>query len=223
MDVPTSIPVMTLPQAILFPGALLPLFIYEKEYRSMLRDALHSHRMIGVALRKAGSSRRIPHKVAGLGLIRAAVTRQDGTTMLFLFGMARVQLLKVTKSKPYRIYEVLPLRPQPRNEEVSTLAEHVRKLVQMRLKQGIKVPPSELKKIFPIQTDDEAAAFTAGSIQSFIEYIDKVNDPGQLADIVSCTLLHEAEHRQTILSTVDIKPRLEQVILMLQQEIASQT
>ncbi|MEP6664219.1 MAG: LON peptidase substrate-binding domain-containing protein, partial [Verrucomicrobiota bacterium] len=35
---------MTLPNATLFPQALLPLHIFEPRYRKMLADALGSHR-----------------------------------------------------------------------------------------------------------------------------------------------------------------------------------
>ena len=40
MKIPREIPVMTLPNATLFPQALLPLYIFEPRYRQMLADAL---------------------------------------------------------------------------------------------------------------------------------------------------------------------------------------
>ena len=52
MDLPQEIPVMILPNIILFPQAMLPLHIFEPRYRQMLRDALDSHRMFSVALIK---------------------------------------------------------------------------------------------------------------------------------------------------------------------------
>ena len=49
MMIPSEVPVMTLPNATLFPQALLPLYIFEPRYRQMLVDMLHSHRMFSVA------------------------------------------------------------------------------------------------------------------------------------------------------------------------------
>ena len=39
MLLPAEVPVMTLNQAILFPQAMLPLYIFEPRYRKMLKDA----------------------------------------------------------------------------------------------------------------------------------------------------------------------------------------
>ena len=83
---------MTLPNATLFPQALLPLYIFEPRYRQMLADALHSHRMFSVAMQKPGSKRESPLTVAGLGLIRVSVGHRDGTSHLILQGLARVEL-----------------------------------------------------------------------------------------------------------------------------------
>ena len=83
---------MTLPNATLFPQALLPLYIFEPRYRQMLADALHSNRMFSVAMQKPGSTRETPSPVAGLGLIRVSVGHRDGTSHLILQGLARVEL-----------------------------------------------------------------------------------------------------------------------------------
>jgi len=48
---------MTLPNATLFPQALLPLYIFEPRYRQMLAEALHSSRMFAVAMQKPGNTR----------------------------------------------------------------------------------------------------------------------------------------------------------------------
>src|SRR5213083_3578592 len=110
MDLPREVPVMTLPSAILFPQALLPLYIFEPRYQRMLSDALGSHRMFSVAMQKPGRSRETPCAVAGLGLIRASVARKDGTSNLVLQGIARVELAEVVQTRPYRIHTIRALR-----------------------------------------------------------------------------------------------------------------
>ncbi|MBI3192595.1 MAG: LON peptidase substrate-binding domain-containing protein, partial [Pedosphaera parvula] len=60
MEIPSEVPVMILPNAILFPQAMLPLHIFEPRYRRMLADALHSHRMFCVAMQKPGCVRETP-------------------------------------------------------------------------------------------------------------------------------------------------------------------
>ena len=113
MKIPREIPVMTLPNATLFPQALLPLYVFEPRYRQMLADALHSNRMFSVAMQKPGSPRGTPSPVAGLGLIRVSVGHRDGTSHLILQGIARVELEEAGRTKPYRIQRIRPLRTPP--------------------------------------------------------------------------------------------------------------
>ena len=82
MTLPDEVPVMTLPNATLFPQALLPLYIFESRYRQMLADALHSNRVMSVAMRKPNSARETPTEIAGVGMIRVSVAHKDGTSHL---------------------------------------------------------------------------------------------------------------------------------------------
>ena len=52
VTLPEQLPVMPLPGAVLFPHALLPLYIFEPRYRKMLEHALRKHRMFCVTLIK---------------------------------------------------------------------------------------------------------------------------------------------------------------------------
>src|SRR4051812_33779518 len=45
ITLPLEVPVMTLPNVVFFPQALLPLHIFEQRYREMLRDVLGSNRL----------------------------------------------------------------------------------------------------------------------------------------------------------------------------------
>src|SRR6202051_921951 len=141
MKIPREIPVMTLPNATLFPHALLPLYIFEPRYRQMLADALHSNRMFSVAMQKPGSTRETPSPIAGLGLIRVSVGHSDGTSHLILQGIARVQLCETVRYKPYRIQRIQPLASPPCKEIViDALLAKVRELLEERVDLGINFP-----------------------------------------------------------------------------------
>src|SRR6185436_8204059 len=101
MEFPDRAGVMILSGACLFPQALLPLFIFEPRYRRMLEATLNGHRMFVVAMARPDVSRESPLPVAGLGLVRASVQNDDGTSNLVLQGLTRVRLGKVTRYKPY--------------------------------------------------------------------------------------------------------------------------
>src|SRR3954469_21509535 len=133
MKMPREVPVMTLPNATLFPQALLPLYIFEPRYRQMLAEALQSNRMFSVAMQKPGTTRESPVPVAGLGLIRVAVDHRDGTSHLILQGIARVVLAEALRYKPNRVQKIKPIHIPPcDNVKVDALMAKVRELLEER-------------------------------------------------------------------------------------------
>ena len=101
------LPVFPLPQTVLFPGALLPLHIFEPRYRAMVKDALATNKALAIALiRETGE--RDPHRnppiepVAGIGLIIDHAELADGRYNILLRGRARVRLEELPFVPPYR-------------------------------------------------------------------------------------------------------------------------
>jgi Lon protease-like protein len=219
MELPSEIPVMVLPNAILFPQAMLPLYIFEPRYRQMLSDVLDSHRMFSIALQKPGRTRETPSPVAGLGLVRASVGNRDGTSHLVLQGIARVQLAEPVRYKPYRVQRIRPLQTTSSDSVVvDALAAKVLELVATRLEQGFELPVHVLKQLSRQQSEisPESPAF---ALKQVIHYLVNLENPDQLADLISCTLLPGARQRQVILETSNLEARLKHLIHFLLAEI----
>jgi len=216
MKLPREVPVMTLPNATLFPQALLPLYIFEPRYRQMLAQALHTNRMFSVAMQKPGSTREAPLPVAGLGLIRVSVGHRDGTSHLILQGLARVELEGAVRYKPYRVERVRPLETPPcDNVTVDALVAKVRELLAERLDLGLPFP-------FPLgslgKSKNGHAPF-APPAKEVMQYLESVADPEHAVDLVSCAVLPGAVERQAILETVNLEGRLRRLIHFLLDEI----
>src|SRR5438132_10603533 len=98
---------MPLPGAVLFPHALLPLYIFEPRYREMLEHALKHHRMFCVTLIKPSCSQWFAPEdffhIASVGLIRACVGRGDGTSNLILQGLERVRFSAFQQEAPFPV------------------------------------------------------------------------------------------------------------------------
>src|SRR5437870_7032563 len=218
MKLPKEVPVMTLPNATLFPQALLPLYIFEPRYRQMLVDSLNTDRMFTVAMQKPGRTRETPSPVAGLGLIRVSVGHRDGTSHLILQGIARVELEQAVRCEPYRIQRIRPLQSPPcDNVKVDALVAKVRELLEERINLGLPFP-------FPVMSPDKCSSSKSAPPPSFspkeiLNYLDSISDPEQAADLVSCAVLPGAVERQTILETVDVEARLRRLIQFLMAEI----
>ena len=50
-------------------------------------------------------------------------------------------------------------------------------------------------------------------------YLDKLTDPEQAADLISCAVLAGPVERQTILETIDLQQRLKHLVHFLMAEI----
>ena len=113
MAVPSEMPVMVLPDCHLFPGCLLPLFIFEDRYRMMMRQILDSHRMFCIGNREGNSSDDPISPYSTAGLVRACVRQEEGTSNLLLLGVVRIRLCGWTQVAPYRIAKVEPVPTDP--------------------------------------------------------------------------------------------------------------
>jgi ATP-dependent Lon protease len=219
MNLPSEVPVMTLPNATLFPQALLPLYIFEMRYRQMLADALHGNRMMAVAMRKPGATRETPVEIAGVGLIRVSVAHKDSTSHLILQGLTRVKLGKVLKYRPYRVQQIEPLATPPANaNKAGALLGTVRELLKERVQLGMPFPFPFVSHNKPGAPGQPPPAFSPKEV---IGYLDSINDPDQAADLVSCAVLAGAEDRQAILETLDVEARLRQLAKFLLRDIQS--
>jgi len=197
---------MTLPGATLFPQGLLRLYIFEPRYRRMLAEVLEGHRMFLVAMQKPGVGRESPLPIGGLGLIRMSVTHPDGTSHLLLQGLARADLERVVRYKPYRVQLIRPLATPPcDNVRVDALVAKVRELLQERVERSLPFAgPSLLVPVAP---------------KDVLGYLDSLTNPEHAADWVSCAVLPRAEERQALLETVDVETRLRRLIYFLLAEL----
>jgi len=210
MQIPSQVPVMTLPHATLFPQALLPLYIFEPRYRKMLADALETHRLFIVARQRPGSKREMPEAVAGLGMIRVSVNHEDGTSHLLLQGMSRVRLKEAVRYKPYRVQRIQPIRvAECDSVAADALMAKVKELLDEWVKLGAPLPlglPSG-----SVTAESEAI--------DVLRYLGSLQDPESLADLAACTVLRDSDSRQVLLETEHVEARLRKLIHFLLAEI----
>jgi Lon protease-like protein len=185
MELPSRVGIMSLPNAILFPQALLPLYIFESRYREMLNQTLEDQRMFAVALCDTNLH---PYRIGGVGLIRACVHNPDGTANLVLQGVARVRFTRFVQRNPYFIAEIEPLHiPPATHPETDQVAQQILKVVNLAVAKGEKVP------------------------EWMIRFLDELKDYEVLADLVAYTFIEDILTKQAILEELDIHHRLVRV------------
>lgn len=102
----SELPVFPLPNVVLFPGALMPLHIFEPRYRTMIRNVLETHRafamtqQLGEALDAQGQPPMA--SIATAALIVDHAELPDGRFNILIRGEARVALDELPFVPPYR-------------------------------------------------------------------------------------------------------------------------
>ncbi len=196
---PMEVPVMPLPGALLFPHALLPLYIFEKRYREMLEHALAHDRMFCVALVRPECQEWKEaddfFEIATVGLIRACVGRRDGTSNLILQGLHRVRFTGFPRLHPFPVAQIEPL---PQDTDVTVETEALGSKV-LELYTRFK----KLGRQLPAKVD---------------RYLSDLSDLAMLADLMAATFVVDPLRRQQILQELDLNSRLRRVIQYLSEE-----
>jgi Lon protease-like protein len=202
MELPDEVPVMPLPGAVLFPHALLPLYIFEPRYRDMLKHALNHQRMFCVALVKPSCPDwHAPEDffhLTTVGLIRACVGRGDGTSNLILQGLQRVRFTEFEQETPFPVARIDIVESRDATTvKTEALAEKVLELYR-KLKRDERKLPARVDR-----------------------YLSQLNDVEMLADLVASTFVSDPLRRQRVLEESSINQRLRLVITYLRDEIGS--
>lgn len=113
-----AVPLFPLADVWLLPGAMAPLNIFEPRYRQMIEDSLDRSGRLVIGTVRRGHEFEMPGKppvypVAGLGEIVKHERRSDGTFIILLLGIGRVELEEVPSDRLYRRVRVRPLAEIP--------------------------------------------------------------------------------------------------------------
>jgi ATP-dependent Lon protease len=202
LHVPETVPVMTLPNTVFFPQALLPLHIFEPRYRQMLRDVLSSNRIFAVArLDPAPSDRDEPlPAIASIGIIRACQKGENDTSNLLLQGICRVEVQAIVRETPYRVIAVKPVSTTAgtHHAELELLRLEVMRLLNLRRRLGTPVP------------------------KGMTQFLESIDDVDTFADIAVFNLCEDSALKQQLLETLETRRRLQLFASALKTEIEDQ-
>lgn len=187
---------MILPWVTLFPGAMIPLHIFEERYRRMCADALSGNRMFVIAHADPGGELA---PLGCLGVIRACVTNPDGTSHLVLQGVARVELSDFSPTPyPSALVEVLPVEPHS-DQNLPNLRSRLLETCKASAKLGLPMP------------------------EGFEKHLHSVPDPGAFADLVAAALVADPVAKRRLLEELSIADRTRMLIDCLEDMLRAQS
>ncbi len=157
VNMPDQIPVFPLTRVVLLPGEILPLHVFEPRYRAMVRDALNSHRVIGMieyAAEHESSTQETPpvREIGCVGFIADHKELPDGRYLIWLLGLERFSIdEEIPVDSLYRQFRVTY---KPNQESAEALA-------------GLQPVRRELRRVLPRLVEVDEADRSAIEEQMF--------------------------------------------------------
>jgi Lon protease-like protein len=189
--------------SVLFPGARLPLHIFEERYKQMVKTCLESDARFGVLLIRSGSEVGEPAEPFEIGTSARIVRVQhldEGRMNLVCLGEKRFRLVRRVSDTPYLIGEVETLEStDDQGEEVADAADTVAGLF------------AEYYRLY-----------LAASHQ-WAREIGMPGAPSELADFVASRLRVDARTKQRMLEELSVRRRLEMELETLSDAIREMT
>ena len=134
-QLPQTLPIFPLPNAVVLPGGFLPLNIFEPRYLNMVMDAMESHRLIGMIQPRTAHESSDLYQVGCAGRIIRYAETQDGRLEIVLAGVCRFEMAEeIACTRGYRLIKPDWSRFQTDYEDALELTEQQQTEFKSKLK-----------------------------------------------------------------------------------------
>jgi uncharacterized protein len=196
------VPLFPLPNVVLFPKTPMPLYIFEKRYRTMVKESLAGNGELVIALLRAGAEQNYSalstvNEIACLGKIETYEELEDGKYNIVVVGIHRVRIIREVQHSPYRLVEVERLDDTIENEH----------------SQDVLKRQNHLGGLFARFTE-----LATGVKQQAMDLMPQL-DFESLVNMVAMTLNLDIEQKQALLEIHDLLQRCDMLIPILQQQL----
>src|SRR5215468_2826685 len=198
--VPDVLPILPLRGLVIFPSAIVPLLISRGASLKLVEDRLKDDRTLGLVSQKNPEDEH--PEPEGLyargtaGRILKMLKYPDGSIRILVQGLRRIEVAEYVQREPFFRARVQHLqdvvRPSKELEAIqAAMVQQFAKFVSM-----IPYLPDELQVV-----------------------VMNIKDPGKVTDLIASNLNISVEEKQDLLSTLDVRGRLERLSTILNREI----
>src|SRR6185503_12657262 len=202
LKIPDTLPVLPMPDTVVFPYMIVPLFVNREKSAKAVDQALAENRMIMlVAQKNPNVDDPKPadlHDFGTVSIIMRMLKMPDGRVRILVQGFSRAKVEFFDETHPYLVAKVIPKTETevvPDSIELEALVRNVKSAVEKSVSLGKNLS------------------------QDLIAIISSLNDPGRLADLVASNLDLKVARAQEVLELVEPVDRLRQVHQLLTKEL----
>jgi len=197
---PSILPVLPIRGQVIYPSMMIPLFVGREKSVRALKEAWDKDRQILlVSQRSVDVDEPQPDDLYQVGTLCQAMhmlNLPDGTIRVVVQGLERMHVQEYLQTDPFYLVRAFML---PEVEQHSAEIEGLMRIALTHFEKCI-----DLGKNIPPEALETAKA---------------VDTPGRLADLIASYLSLRTEVKQQVLEIVDVKARLERMLLELSREI----
>jgi len=192
--VPKELPIITLRNAVLYPGSIMPITIGRDKSLKLINDVSQTTNIVGVIAQKDANVEDPDFddlfEYGTVGKIIKILQMPDHSKMVVLQGRNRFRVIEPITTEPYHIAKVQKIKPiiEPKNnKEFSASIELIKNYAKKLIKQSANVPDEASMAIENIQSPIYLLYFISTSLNLPIEKKQRIlesDDPIEIANIV---------------------------------------
>src|SRR5467141_5275786 len=202
VTIPDVLPVLPMPDMVVFPYMIIPLFVNRERSAKAVDQALAENRMILLVSQKNAAvddpKAEDLHDFGTVSVIMRMLKLPDGRVRILVQGFSRAKVELYDESKPYITAKVQPkTEPQviPDSIELEAVIRNVKSSLEKMVSLGKNISP-------------DLVAIAAN-----------LDDPARLSDLVASNLDLKVDKAQEVLELIDPVERLRRVHDLMAKEI----
>ncbi len=194
------LPLLPLRDVVVYPHMVIPLFVgRDKSVKALEKAMDETKQILLVAQKNAGEdSPKLSdiHAIGTVSNILQLLRLPDGTIKVLVEGVQRARILEFVDEQAYHAARVELIDQEPLSErEAEVLIRSLMSQFDQYVKLNKKVPPE------------------------IVSSLTSIDDPSRLADTIAAHLSIKLNEKQAILEIIDLRERLEHLIMVMETEI----
>jgi ATP-dependent Lon protease len=148
VDVPDTIPILSLKNTVLFPGVVLPISIGRPRSIQLIKDAYRTDKIVGTVAQKDPETENPVfddlHSIGTIGQIVKLLEMPDGSTTAIIQGRKRMILNELITSDPYfiaRVRTIPEIKPEVPSKDFNAIIGSLKDLSLKIIKINPNISP----------------------------------------------------------------------------------
>ena len=195
---PEELPLVPLKDTVVFPQAILSIYVSEKQAKKAVLESWESHRMILAASLKNSKSSEV-YELGSAAIIMRMRKTEDSRIKILIQGLSRASINKVTDKDYLRAHVSYHEEEKLPSSELSPEAEKDFKEIKQNL----------------AQLTGKTKFFSS----DFLLIMSGISDPGQICDLILSNLSTKSADLQKGLEALNIEARLKITCRLLRGEL----